>query len=231
MSSSARASTAGGIVRPRTLAVRRFTTNSKRVACSIGEFARLRTLEDLVDEESGTAPDPPGVDGIREQATGIDAFPRKPIAGRRWLQRKVNDAWAFAINITVIDHHQSVDAIPEHPRGPRGNSDGRPAPRTGTELGRSRTWRPVASPPGLSGARVIAVRQCRNPAGARHRFLEQFDAFGVELGKEERRASDVSTRSRDAGRQPRRDDVTADRQNDGGLRGRLFGRGAAARRA
>src|SRR5215470_12307819 len=72
MTSSARASSGGGIVRPRALAVFRLITSSNFVGCSIGYISRFGPLQNLVDEDSAPSPAVQKIRGIGHEAPSLD---------------------------------------------------------------------------------------------------------------------------------------------------------------
>ena len=107
MTSSARASSFGGISRPSTLAVRRLITNSNLVGLDYWHVGRLLALEHSTEyaELSSRLGD---VTSVAHQATSHDGHSKREGGGKRIAQRHRGDLFASAGQVRIgVDKDRS----------------------------------------------------------------------------------------------------------------------------
>jgi hypothetical protein len=183
------------------------------------EIARLRALEDLVDQHHGLAPHVEEVHAVCEQAAGFPEF-REPDARHPMPQGELGDAAGIGDVQPLINHRQ----------------------RLGLSLGRREGGLQLVEAPHfhvpqldlerrralLHGTQhrhhcgIARVREDGHPGQTRERGLHDLQSLGVELGVEERRAGNVPARSGQARHDSGFLRVADDSHHDGERRRRPF---------
>ena len=221
ITSSARASTAGGIVRPSALAVLRLITNSNFVGCSTGRsagFAPLGSCRRRWQRGGQSASSRP----IGHEATSLGKFldcRRSPAA----VLAAASSAIRAGARVRASEH-VTARRPPALDRGERPAKSS--AARTSTSWSSTPSARAATSRflnwPTCAGCGRVPEHGDASDSG--HRFLEQLQPLAVKLGADDRQPRDVAARAARGWRRARSHGVAASGHHDRDRRGRLLGR-------
>ena len=214
MTSSARARTAGGMIRPRALAGLEIDPELERRRLLDRHLSRLGSAHDAVHEDGGPLEEARQTGSVRDQTPGVDERGRG--ADRRQLVLQ-----SEASNLSPVAHGQDVVDDDEDVRPPAGSfrhsrfqiigvPDGhRGDVEADLRRGGSRLLERDA------GAGIALVPENRDAPRLRHHFADDLDLFLAEPGDLIGHPSRVTSRPRQTGDQTGADGIGRHRHHDG----------------